>query len=93
MQRNHAIGEEVVARTDITVERRGRITDAPIKKAQLGVITSRNPSRATTILPSFVLPCFVPNFVRPWNGVEPPFLLTGSSIICGKEAANSEFAA
>ena len=43
MQGDHAVGEKVVTWTDLSLEIRGRIAYAPIKKVRRWVVTPRDP--------------------------------------------------
>ena len=93
MQRNHAVGEKVVAGASITGESWGGVTDPPVKKIKRRVITSSNPSCTAAVFPSFALPRLMASFAWPGNGVELPLLLASRDVVCGKEAANAIIAA
>ncbi len=93
MQRNHAVGEKVVAGASITGESWGGVTNPPVKNIKRRVITSSNPSCTSALFPSFVLPRLMAGFAWTRNCVELPLLLASRDVVCSNEAAGAKIAA
>src|SRR5712672_3712433 len=89
IQREHAIGVEIVAGTRAAIEVRRRITRAPVQRVEFGVVGSRHPGGATATQIRIAWPTFRAGLARAWNGPEAPGQLAGLRIAGEKEASSA----
>src|SRR5882672_42033 len=87
IQREHAIGVEIIAGPRAAIEIRRRITRAPVQRVEFGVVGSRHPSGAAATQIRIAWPTFRAGLARAWNGPEAPGQLAGLGVEGGKEAA------
>src|SRR5882762_9849247 len=87
IQREHAIGVEIIAGPRAAIEIRRWITCAPVQRVEFGVVRSRHPSSAAATQIRIAWPTFRAGLARAWNGPEAPGQLAGLRIEGGKEAS------
>src|SRR5258707_9040208 len=87
VQREHAIGVEIIAGPRAAIEIWRRITRAPVQRAEFGIVGSRHPSGAAATQIRIARPTFGAGLATAWNGPEAPGQLAGLRIEGGKEAS------
>src|SRR5262249_49426947 len=93
VERDYAVGVEVVAGAEFGVEIGSRIARAPVLHVELGIVRAGRPDRAAAAVPGVVavLPGLVAGLTLGRNGVELPLLLARSQVGRGNEAADAIF--
>src|SRR5579885_1028407 len=69
VQRDDGIGIEVVAFALRRIPVRARVSGSPEREVQCGIVRTRGPDRAASMLPVITLPCFVSSLAGTGNGV------------------------
>src|SRR5882672_4077168 len=87
IQREHAIGVEIIAGPRAAIEVRRWITRAPVQRVEFGVVGSRHPSGASATQIRIAWPTFRAGLAGPRYGPEAPGQLAGLRIEGGKEAS------
>src|ERR1700751_501314 len=92
IERNDAIGVEIVARAYGAIEIRRRIAGAPVQRVQIRIVGPGHPSRAATALIGFPWPAFRAGSARPRKRPESPLFLSSPGGVSGQEAAHTVIA-
>src|SRR6516162_3504355 len=92
MERDHTVGEQVIAGTHVRREIRTWISDAPIKQVSRRIIASRVPCRAAARSPRIIFPALVSDFAQTRDRFKFPLSLTSRCIVGSEKPTSSELA-
>src|SRR5260370_30548247 len=88
LQRDNAIGVEIVALAIVTIGIRIRISSRPVECFGLRIVRAGEPRRSSAHFDSVALPGFEARCTAARNSPEPPAKLTGWRLVCANEAAH-----
>lgn len=89
VQRDYAIGVQIVALTHSSIIVRGRIPDSPINRVEPWIERAGQPSCGASFLPRVALPRIVARLSRSWNRIEFPAKLARLGIVGGDKSSNA----
>src|SRR4051812_47216874 len=72
VERDHAVGIQIVTRPIFTVEIRRRITHSPVDEVELRIVRPREPGRCSATLPGASAPRLGASLAWQWHRGESP---------------------